>query len=158
MSINRKFYCLHLKHEYRGVAQLVERVVWDHQAAGSSPVTPTRQGLEPIRAPGSFLYRGRDARALIGIFCIPGRHVETSYARSDFLFHKKSSTCSTVPPFCKKSRSAHLFGCKRLHDGSLSLPTFCGLVLRSLAGIFLSTLPSSSIHMETRIFISQVSL
>ena len=26
----------------RGVAQLVERVVWDHQAAGSSPVTPTK--------------------------------------------------------------------------------------------------------------------
>lgn len=41
MAVNRKFYCLHLKHEYRGVAQLVERVVWDHQAAGSSPVTPT---------------------------------------------------------------------------------------------------------------------
>ena len=29
MAVNRKFYCLHLKHEYRGVAQLVERVVWD---------------------------------------------------------------------------------------------------------------------------------
>ena len=28
--------------QYRGVAQLVERVVWDHQAAGSSPVTPTK--------------------------------------------------------------------------------------------------------------------
>ena len=40
MAVNRKFYCLNLKHEYRGVAQLVERVVWDHQAAGSSPVTP----------------------------------------------------------------------------------------------------------------------
>lgn len=42
---------------YRGVAQLVERVVWDHQAAGSSPVTPTRLSLEPIRAPG-FFYLG----------------------------------------------------------------------------------------------------
>ena len=29
----------------RGVAQLVERVVWDHQAAGSSPVTPTMLGV-----------------------------------------------------------------------------------------------------------------
>lgn len=95
---------------FRGVAQLVARVVWDHQAAGSSPVTPTRQGLEPIRALGSFLYRGRDARALIGIFCIPGRHVGTSYARSDFLFHKKSVTCSTVPPLLQKSCLAHLFG------------------------------------------------
>ena len=25
----------------RGVAQLVARVVWDHDAAGSNPVTPT---------------------------------------------------------------------------------------------------------------------
>ena len=25
----------------RGVAQLVERVVWDHEVAGSGPVTPT---------------------------------------------------------------------------------------------------------------------
>ena len=25
----------------RGVAQLVERVVWDHEVAGASPVTPT---------------------------------------------------------------------------------------------------------------------
>ena len=31
----------------RGVAQLVERVVWDHQAAGSSPVTPTRKRQIP---------------------------------------------------------------------------------------------------------------
>ena len=42
-----------------------------------------------------------------------------------FLFHKKSVTRSTVPPFRKKSRSAHLFGCKRPHNGSLSFPTFC---------------------------------
>ena len=27
---------------YRGIAQLVERVVWDHEAAGSSPVTSTK--------------------------------------------------------------------------------------------------------------------
>ena len=53
------------------------------------------------------------------------RHVGTSYARSDFLFHKKSVTRFTVPPFRKKSRSAHLFGCKRPHNGSLSLTTFC---------------------------------
>ncbi len=29
--------------------------------------------------------------------------------------------------FRKKSRSARLFSCKRPHDGSLSLPIFCGL-------------------------------
>ena len=27
--------------EYPGVVQLIERVVWDHEAAGSSPVTST---------------------------------------------------------------------------------------------------------------------
>ena len=27
----------------RGVAQLVARVVWDHEAVGSSPTTPTRK-------------------------------------------------------------------------------------------------------------------
>ncbi len=26
----------------RGVAQLVARVVWDHEAGGSSPLTPTK--------------------------------------------------------------------------------------------------------------------
>ncbi|GAE03704.1 hypothetical protein CBO05C_3394 [Clostridium botulinum B str. Osaka05] len=26
---------------YRGVAQMGARVVWDHEVAGSSPVTPT---------------------------------------------------------------------------------------------------------------------
>ena len=28
-------------NEYRGVAQLGARVVWDHEVAGSIPVTPT---------------------------------------------------------------------------------------------------------------------
>ena len=36
------------------------------------------------------------------IFFSPQRHVGTSCARSDFLFHKKSITCSTVPPFPQK--------------------------------------------------------
>ena len=30
------------KSKYPGVAQLVARVVWDHQAAGSNPVTRTK--------------------------------------------------------------------------------------------------------------------
>ena len=43
--------------------------------------------------------------------------------------------------FRKKSRSACLFGCKRPHDGSLSLPTFCELrefnaLLRKSENIF----------------------
>ncbi len=35
-----------------------------------------------------------------------------------------SLTHYATPPFPQKSRSARLFGCKRSHDGSLSLPTF----------------------------------
>ena len=38
----REIYVLH-KFSKRGVAQLVARVVWDHQAAGSRPVTSTSQ-------------------------------------------------------------------------------------------------------------------
>ncbi len=39
-----------------------------------------------------------------------------------------SLTHCAIPPFPQKSRSARLFGCKRPHYGSLSLPTFadCG--------------------------------
>ena len=35
--------------------------------------------------------------------------------------------------FRKKSRSAPLLGCKRPRDGSLSLPTFCGLLLKQIS-------------------------
>ena len=34
---------------------------------------------------------------------------------------------SVAPPLRKRSRSARLLGCKRPRNGSLSLPTFCGL-------------------------------
>ena len=46
-----------------------------------------------------------------------------------------SLTHYTTPPFPQKSRSVRLFGCKRPHDGSLSLPTFAvvrGFVSQSL--------------------------
>ena len=32
-----------VKKEYRGVAQLVGRDIWDVEAAGSNPVTPTNK-------------------------------------------------------------------------------------------------------------------
>ena len=37
----------------RGVAQLVARLLWEQDAAGSNPVTPTRLSLDAIRVPGS---------------------------------------------------------------------------------------------------------
>ena len=46
-----------------GVAQLVARVVWDHQAAGSNPVTRTKTPLKPLVSGEFFLilclFRGR---------------------------------------------------------------------------------------------------
>ena len=44
---------------------------------------------------------------------------------STFLCKKSHPSASLLLLFHKKSRSAHLFGCKRPHDDSLSLPTFC---------------------------------
>jgi len=52
-------------------------------------------------------------------------HVGTSFACSDFYLHKNQSLTILFLLFHKKSRSARLFGCKRPHNYSLSLPTFC---------------------------------
>ncbi|MBR0156031.1 MAG: hypothetical protein IJM20_00740, partial [Clostridia bacterium] len=49
-------------------------------------------------------------------------------ACGDFFVSKKSPRAHVAaPPLRKRSRSAHLFAYKRALDGSLSLPTFCGL-------------------------------
>ena len=51
---------------------------------------------------------------------------DISLATSFFIsFQNSSRAHSAAPHFRKKSRSACLLGCKRPHDGSLSLPTFC---------------------------------
>ena len=60
----------------RGVAQLVERVVWDHQAAGSSPVTPTRLGLDAIRVPSSAFSFAFSLAFTAGIFFSPSLQAE----------------------------------------------------------------------------------
>ena len=53
-------------------------------------------------------------------------HVVTDFVSfvTAFLLKKPSLTHAVVPPFRNRSRSSRLFGCKRPHDGSLSLPTF----------------------------------
>ena len=40
--------------EHPGVAQLVARVVWDHEAAGSNPVTRTKNPLISCEIRGFF--------------------------------------------------------------------------------------------------------
>ena len=56
--------------------------------------------------------------------CIPD-YVGTSFACSDFYLHKNQSLTILFLLFHKKSLLARLFGCKRPHNDSLSLPTFC---------------------------------
>ena len=45
-----------------------------------------------------------------------------------------------TPPFPQKSRSARLFGCKRPHDGSLSLPTFADFYIAFSRKLHISTI------------------
>ena len=42
--------------EYPGVAQMVERAVWDREAAGSKPVTRTKIPLKSTISEGFFLF------------------------------------------------------------------------------------------------------
>ena len=44
-----------------------------------------------------------------------------------FFFKENHPPAPLLLLFRKKSRSRRLFGCKRPHNGSLSLPTFCEL-------------------------------
>ena len=54
----------------------------------------------------------------------PDSSSQASY-RLRRVFLNSSRAHPAAPRFRKKSRSARLFGCKRPHDGLLSLPTFC---------------------------------
>ena len=65
-----------------------------------------------------------------------------------FLLKSHRLTHAVAPPFRKKSRSAHLLGPKRPRDGSLSLPTFCGIKFTSNFSVasFLLPLDISGIH------------
>jgi len=50
--------------------------------------------------------------------------------------YKNTASLDWLPLlFRKKARSAHLFGCKRPHDGSLSLPPFCDSAPHGAIGI-----------------------
>ena len=58
--------------------------------------------------------------------CFP-HHIGASFVSLAPIFLQKSERAhAAAPPFGKKSRSAHLLGCKRPRDGSLSLTTFAG--------------------------------
>ena len=61
-------------------------------------------------------------------------HVGASFiSLAPTFFKSQSAFMSLFHLFRKRSRSARLLGPKRPHDGSLSLPTFCGMRLRRMA-------------------------
>ena len=75
---------------------------WRHRA-GSSPATGTSGKLPlPSRTPHFVGCVFFCACAGTGIYFVTWTHVGTSYARSDFLWNKKSVTRFTVPPFPQK--------------------------------------------------------
>ena len=52
-----------------------------------------------------------------------------------FFCKNQSALTPLLLLFRKRSRSAHLLGCKRPRDGLLSLPTFCGLITISIESV-----------------------
>ena len=59
---------------------------------------------------------------------MPLLHVITDFVSfvTAFLLKNPSLTHAVVPPFRNRSRSSRLFGCKRPHDGFVSLPPCFG--------------------------------
>ncbi len=55
---------------------------------------------------------------------------ERTLLRSDFFLQKNQPHAPSFLLFRKKARSAQLLPCKRVRDGSLSLPPFCAMRLR----------------------------
>ena len=72
VQILRRVMCI----VFRGVAQLVERLVWDQEAAGSSPVTPTLSAeVPPCRDEGGPIktsqIKNKKLRAIYAEFLCP---------------------------------------------------------------------------------------
>ena len=67
-------------------------------------------------------------------------HVVADYVSfaTTFLLKSHRLTHAVSPPFRKKSRLLRLFACKRPHNASEALPTFCGFesISKLFAGIF----------------------
>ena len=67
-------------------------------------------------------------------------HVVTDFVSfvTAFLLKNPSLTHAVVSPFRNRPRSSRLFGCKRPHNGFVSLPPCFGLLLLVLLNVFFS--------------------
>ena len=72
------------RHPFLGVAQLVERVIWDHEAAGSTPVTQTetRKKLICDSSDGSSDDFAADSSAPESL-CLTGASIGSSIGSND---------------------------------------------------------------------------
>ncbi len=70
-----------------------------------------------------------------GFESLLARHVVADYVSfaTTFLLKSHRLTHAVSPPFRKKSRLLRLFACKRAHNASAALPTFCGFESSTLA-------------------------
>ena len=75
------------KSEYPGVVQLIERVVWDHEAASLSLATRTKTPLKSLISEGFFLffvYCGADCIVSEALIYTP-RHSHNYYSYTEFV-------------------------------------------------------------------------
>ena len=74
-SILTKYLILDSNRIRRGVAQMVARLVWDQDAAGSNPVTSTNSlSLDAIYVPAQFFYFAVSPALMAGIFFAAQTH------------------------------------------------------------------------------------
>ncbi len=79
------------------------------------------------RVPKGKAFRSSNSQGANGDCILSSRPRRSKVLFASIFFCKKSFSRYLASPFSQKSRSARLFGCKRPHNCSLSLPTFCEL-------------------------------
>ena len=84
------------KIKYPGVAQLVARVVWDHQAAGSNPVTRTKNPLKSSISEDFLCKKFKFRMWSKQFFSVPGTAYFIDYCSAEF-----APVCVTSTLCCK---------------------------------------------------------